>query len=75
MLVDEVEDDELLVSGWGNEGPDLRDDLLKQWSEVLEKWDGKDRWDPQGEKTRYRHLVKLVRKVIQPLYTVMRGLL
>ena len=60
-----TEDDDILVSGWGGKDEeDLRDDLLKLWSDMLEKWDGRDKWDPKGEKTRSRQLVKLVRKVI-----------
>lgn len=57
------DDDEFIVSGWGDEEQDLSDDLLKQWHFMLEKWDGRDKWDPKGDKTRSRQLVKLVRKV------------
>ena len=53
-LVDEIEDD-VLLSGWG-EVDDMREDLLKDWGDLLDKWDGK-------EKTRPKQLVKLCRKV------------
>lgn len=52
--VDEIEDD-VLLSGWG-EVDDMREDLLKDWGDLLEKWDGK-------EKARPKQLVKLCRKV------------
>ena len=59
-----ADDDDVLVSGWGGKSEeDLSDNLLKLWSDMLEKWDGRDKWDPKGEKTRSRQLVKLVRKV------------
>jgi hypothetical protein len=61
---DEQEEDDLIVSGWGDEEQDLSDDLLKQWHYMLDKWDGRDRWEPKGEKSRSRQLVKLVRKVL-----------
>ena len=54
--VDEVEE-ETLVSGWG-EAEDMKEDQLKDWGELLEKWDGKHR-----EKNRPKQLVKLCRKV------------
>lgn len=55
----EVEDGEedMMVSGWG-EAEDMKEDLLKDWGEVLDKWDGKQR-----EKTRPKQLSKLCRKV------------
>ena len=34
----------------------MREDLLKDWGDLLDKWDGK-------EKTRPKQLVKLCRKV------------
>ena len=44
-----------LVSGWGDvEG--MREDLLKDWGDILERWDGKDRNRPS-------RVVKLCRKV------------
>lgn len=44
-----------MVSGWGDvEG--MREDLLKDWGDILERWDGKDR-------TRPNRVVKLCRKV------------
>lgn len=52
--VDEIEDD-VLLSGWG-EVDDMREDLLKDWGDLLEKWDGK-------EKARPKQLMKLCRKV------------
>ena len=61
--VDEGEEVDFLVSGWGDQEVDLRDDLLKQWGDMLEKWDGRERWDPSGDKPRNKQLVKLVRKV------------
>ena len=48
-------DDEVLLSGWG-EVDDMREDLFKDWGDLLEKWDGKD-------KSRPKQLVKLCRKV------------
>ena len=51
------DDDDLVVSGWG-EVDDMREELLKDWGELLEKWDGR-------EKTRPSKLVNLCRKVIQ----------
>ena len=56
--VDEGEEDPM-VSGWG-EAEDMKEDLLKDWGEVLEKWNGK-----QKEKTRPKQLSKLCRKVSQ----------
>ena len=51
----EEEDDEILVSGWGDvEG--MREDLFKDWGEILERWVGK-------EKSRPTRVVKLCRKV------------
>ena len=52
-----ADDDDLVVSGWG-EVDDMREELLKDWGELLEKWDGR-------EKTRPSKLVNLCRKVIQ----------
>jgi hypothetical protein len=49
------DDDDLVVSGWG-EVDDMREELLKDWGELLEKWDGR-------EKTRPSKLVNLCRKV------------
>ena len=59
LLNAEVEDgeEETMVSGWG-EAEDLKEDQLKDWGEVLEKWDGKQR-----EKARPKQLSKLCRKV------------
>ena len=45
-----------MISGWGEADDDMREDLLKDWGELLEKWDGK-------HKTRPKQLVKLCRKV------------
>jgi hypothetical protein len=55
-----VEDgeEETMVSGWG-EAEDMKEDLLKDWGEVLEKWDGKQR-----DKARPKQLSKLCRKGI-----------
>lgn len=55
----QVEDaeEETMVSGWG-EAEDMKEDLLKDWGEVLEKWDGKQR-----DKGRPKQLSKLCRKV------------
>ena len=50
-----TDDDDLVVSGWG-EVDDMREDLLKDWGELLEKWDGRD-------KTRPSKLINLCRKV------------
>ena len=49
------DENDVLVSGWGDV-EDMREDLLKDWGEMLEKWDGKDRSRP-GK------LIKLCRKV------------
>lgn len=51
-----TDDDDLVVSGWG-EVDDMREELLKDWGELLEKWDGRD-------KTRPSKLVNLCRKVV-----------
>lgn len=56
--VEEGEEDPM-VSGWG-EAEDMKEDLLKDWGEVLEKWDGKQR-----DKARPKQLSKLCRKVSQ----------
>ena len=55
----EVEDgeEETMVSGWG-EAEDMKEDLLKEWGEALEKWDIKQR-----ERTRPKLISKLCRKV------------
>jgi hypothetical protein len=60
LLNPEVEDgeEETMVSGWG-EAEDMKEDLLKDWGEVLEKWDGKQR-----DKARPKQLSKLCRKGI-----------
>ena len=50
-----TDDDDLVVSGWG-EVDDMREDLLKDWGELLEKWDGRD-------KVRPSRLINLCRKV------------
>ena len=67
----EVEDgeEETMVSGWG-EAEDMREDLLKDWGEILEKWDGK-----QKEKARPKQLSKLCRKVSWKQYCVSRSIL
>ena len=53
------DDDDIVVSGWGDvEG--MREDLLKDWGDMLERWDGKDR-------ARSSKLIKLCRKVLLPL--------
>lgn len=45
----------MLVSGWGDvEG--MREDLFKDWGEMLDRWDGKDKGRPS-------RVVKLCRKV------------
>ena len=60
----EAEDveEETMVSGWG-EAEDMKEDLLKDWGEVLEKWDGKQR-----DKARPKQLSKLCRKVSNLYY-------
>ena len=63
LSVDELDEGDVLVSGWGDDDNDLNDDLLKQWSDMLERWDGRDKWDPKGDKPRSKQLCKLVRKV------------
>ena len=50
-----ADDDDLVVSGWG-EVDDMREDLLKDWGELLEKWDGRDKMRPSK-------LTNLCRKV------------
>ena len=62
LLNPEVEDgeEETMVSGWG-EAEDMKEDLLKDWGEVLDKWDGKQR-----DKARPKQLSKLCRKVSKP---------
>ena len=50
-----TDDDDLVVSGWGDVD-DMREDLLKDWGELLEKWDGRD-------KTRPSKLINMCRKV------------
>lgn len=55
--VDDGEEETMMISGWG-EAEDMKEDLLKDWGEVLEKWDGK-----QKEKNRPKQLSKLCRKV------------
>ena len=62
--MDEGEEDDYLVSGWGDEDATmLREDLLKHWRDMLEKWDGFEKWDPKGDKSRPKQLIKLIRKV------------
>ena len=51
-----LEDDEILVSGWGDINKDFSDDLVGEWGVMLEKWDGQD-------KSRPKSLRKLCRKV------------
>lgn len=51
-----LEDDEILVSGWGDVNKDFSDDLVGEWGVMLEKWDGQD-------KSRPKSLRKLCRKV------------
>lgn len=63
LPVDDVEESDIVVSGWGDDEGDLRDDLLQRWSERLERWDGRDKWEPGGEKLRSKQLCKLVRCV------------
>ena len=63
IVADEPEESDMVVSGWGDDESDLRDDLLQQWSEMLERWDGRDKWDPHGDKQRAKTLCKLVRNV------------
>ena len=53
--MDDLEDDMQVISGWGDVD-DMREDLLKDWGDLLEKWDGK-------EKSRPKPLIKLCRKV------------
>ena len=49
------EEDDVVYSGWGDvEG--MKEELLKDWGEVLERWDGRDRVRPSK-------VVKLCRKV------------
>ena len=58
MLYSFAEDeDDMVVSGWGDiESPGMREDLLKDWGEILERWDGKERARPS-------RVIKLCRKV------------
>ena len=52
---DDDDDDDVVMSGWGDvEG--MREDLLKDWGDILERWNGKDR-------TRPSRVIKLCRKV------------
>lgn len=51
-----LEEDEILVSGWGDVNKDFSDDLVGEWGVMLEKWDGQD-------KSRPKSLRKLCRKV------------
>lgn len=45
----------MVISGWGDvEG--MREELLEDWGDMLERWDGKDRARPS-------RVVKLCRKV------------
>ena len=54
-LYDAEEADDIVVSGWGDvEG--MNEEQLKDWGEVLERWDGRDRVRPS-------RIVKLCRKV------------
>ena len=62
LYVEGEDDDVMLVSGWGDvEG--MREDLIKDWGEILERWDGKD-------KARPSRVVKLCKKVQTCLYTL-----
>ena len=56
VSVEFLEDDEILVSGWGDVNKDFSDDLVGEWGVMLEKWDGQD-------KSRPKSLRKLCRKV------------
>jgi len=62
-LVDD-EEDEVLVSGWGEvDNSAFRDDVMTEWGSLLEKWDGRD-------KSRPKQLIKLCRQVrISFMYT------
>lgn len=49
------EEDDVVISGWGDvEG--MREELLKDWGDILERWDGKERGRPSK-------VIKLCRKV------------
>ncbi len=64
VIVDDHEEaSDIIISGWGDDEGDLRDDLLQRWSVMLEHWDGRDKWEPSGEKIRNKGLCKLVRCV------------
>ena len=65
------EESDIIVSGWGDDEVDLRDDLLQRWSVMLEHWDGRDRWDPSGDRPRpSKELCKLVRCVSHYTHTI-----
>lgn len=56
VSVEALEDDEVLMSGWGDINKDFSDDLVGEWGVMLDKWDGQD-------KSRPKSLRKLCRKV------------
>ena len=56
VSVEFLEDDEILMSGWGDMNKEFSDDLVGEWGVMLEKWDGQD-------KSRPKSLRKLCRKV------------
>ncbi len=56
-------DDDVIVSGWGDVD-DTREDLLQDWGQMLEEWDGRDRDKPKPSK-----LIKLCSKVRNGLDT------
>ena len=55
LCISEGEDD-MVVSGWGDPGVRMREDLLKEWGDIFERWDGKERGRPSK-------VTKLCRKV------------
>jgi hypothetical protein len=43
----DIDDEELLVSGWGDVTKDFSEDLVDQWGLLLERWDGQDKSRPK----------------------------
>ena len=56
MSAEFLDEEELLVSGWGGIDNEFSDDIVEEWRVLLEKWDGTD-------KTRSKTLRKLCHKV------------
>ena len=50
-------EDEIILSGWGDVD-DTREDLFKEWKQMLDEWDGTDKDKPKPSK-----LIKLCSKV------------